>query len=135
MPPGRAALIGAPNGNRAPPKSPSGSKAFTFALERASQSRVGPRWMDQRIEEYLPVTLRQNERLMLGDGPSGRLGKGRQAEIGQAAAFELRRSRYHLLGLTIHADAEARCARAVLLAGSGRPGAGHIRAPYRENYL
>src|ERR1700681_1669116 len=135
MLPGRAAFQEVRDGIRTAPALPSGSKTFTFDLERTSQPRVGLRWMDQGIEEYLSVTLRQNERLMLGDGPSGRLGKGRQAEIGQAAAFELGRPRHHLLGLTIHADAEARFARAVFLAGSGRPGAGHIRSPYRKNDL
>src|ERR1700692_805134 len=135
MLPGRAALQGVRDGIRTPPELPSGSKTFTFDLESASQPRVGLRRMDQRIEEYLSVTIRQNERLMLGDGPPGRLGKGRQTEISQAAAFELGRPRHHLLGLTIHADAEARFARAVFLAGGRRPGAAHIRSPYRKNDL
>jgi len=88
--------------------------------------------MDQRIEEYLSVTLRQNERLMLGDGPSGRLGKDRQTEIGQAAPFKLGRPRHHLLCLTIQADAKARRARTVFFGDSGRPSARHIRSPQRK---
>src|SRR6266700_4125385 len=48
---------------------------------------------------------------------------------------ELRRPRHHLLGLTIHADTEARLPRTVLFADGGRSGARHIRSPYRKNRL
>jgi len=70
------------------------------------------------------VTLRQNERFMLGDGPSGRLGKGPSDRNRSSLRRSSSAAAHHLLGLTIHADAEARFARAVFLAGSGRPGAG-----------
>jgi hypothetical protein len=81
--------------------------------------------VNESVEEYLPVALRQNERLMPGDGSLRRFGENRQAKIGQAAAFELGRSYYDLLRLTVHTDADASAACAVFFAGCSGPSMGH----------
>ena len=59
--------------------------------------------MDESVEEYLSVALRQYERLMLDDGPSRGFGEDCQTEIGQAAAFELGCARDDLLAY-LHAE-------------------------------
>jgi hypothetical protein len=60
------------------------------------------RWIDQGVEEYRPVPVRQDERLVLRNRPPGGVRECRHAEIRQLAPFELRRPFDQSLGRLIY---------------------------------
>jgi hypothetical protein len=66
--------------------------------ERPLKPFARRRRIDQSVEEHGSIPVGKNERLMLGDCPSGGVRQRGHAEIGQFAPFELRRSFDQSLG-------------------------------------
>jgi hypothetical protein len=83
------------------------------------------RWIDQGVEEYRPVPVRQDERLVLRNRPPGGVRECRHAEIRHLAPFELRRPFDQSLGRLIYPKPKPRFPKPSV--GLCCRGHGHLR--------